>query len=79
MRNVRPSWVNLKVDGRKANIATGPRARSGEMSAMFYIREEGSSFLALSVDMIASADGKTTILRVTDGTGKTILERKVNQ
>lgn len=29
MRNVRPFWLEIEIDGRKHRICTGPRSRTG--------------------------------------------------
>jgi hypothetical protein len=62
--NVRPSWIDVSVDGRDTNIATGPRSRDGSMSAKFYLRVNGSVTHVLDVDCIASRDKKTVTLQV---------------
>jgi hypothetical protein len=62
--NVRPSWIDVSVDGRDTNIATGPRSRDGSMSAKFYLRVNGSVTHVLDVDCIASRDKKTVQLQV---------------
>jgi hypothetical protein len=80
MRSVRPSWVSLLVDGRKETIETGPRARSGEMAAMFSARINGASVPFLTVDAIPSPDGQTVRWVVTDArTGKGLFEETVPQ
>ncbi len=78
-RNVRPSFVKLHVDGRKESIATGPKRRSGSMSAEFYIRADGQVKLGCRIDLLASDDGKTVYLRVVNEIGAIVLERKVTQ
>jgi hypothetical protein len=63
-KNVRPSWIEVSVDGRENDIATGPRARDGSLSAKFYLRVNGSVTHVLDVDCIASRDKKTVTLQV---------------
>lgn len=80
IRNVRPSFVKVEVDGRKETFASGPKARSGCIAATFYVREDGEAREALSVGMMASADGSTVTVRVRDlRTGRTVLEYVVQQ
>lgn len=62
-RNVRPSFVNLSVDGRSP-VATGPRSRTGTLSAMFSVRSDGSVLRLL--DVHALADGEKVRLVVVD-------------
>jgi hypothetical protein len=64
-RFVRPSFVKIHVDGLAKEIATGPRSRSGELSAEFLVRSKGFVLPLLDVDMIASADGASVLVRVT--------------
>ena len=79
MRNIRPSYVSVSVDGA-TRTATGPRSRSGELSVEFSARADGSAAPFLSVDAIASADGASVLWRVTDRrTGRVILEERVSQ
>lgn len=78
-RNVRPSWIDLSVDGR-TDISTGPRSRHGELSAILSVREDGSVLRLLDIDAIGSQDGKTVLIRVTDRrTHSTIFEERFNQ
>lgn len=80
IRNVRPSFLKVEVDGRKSSIETGPEARSGCIAATFYVRENGEAREALSVGMMASADGSTVTVRVRDlRTGRTVHEYTVRQ
>ena len=39
-RNVRPSWIELEVEGRKSNIATGPGSRNGNMYIALKVRKD---------------------------------------
>lgn len=39
--NVRPSWIEVDVDGRKTPIATGPRSRAGDLIANISVRDKG--------------------------------------
>lgn len=78
MRNVRPSWVDLRVDGKLVK-ATGPKSRKGELVATFSARADGVSVRLWGVEAIGSADGATTVWRVVDSDGKVLIERKVTQ
>ena len=40
-RNVRNFWIELDVDGRETEIATGPVAKDGGFSMSILIRENG--------------------------------------
>lgn len=78
-RNVRPSWCELSVDntGNAPSVvkATGPKSRSGSLSATFKVRDKGEVFAALQVDIIGSGDGKSVRLVVTDCHGGLLHER----
>ena len=54
-RNVRPSFVTLAVDGRSP-VATGPRSRSGTLSAEFSVRSAGAVLPLLDVHALADGD-----------------------
>lgn len=80
IRNVRPSFVKVEVDGLSKSIATGPKSRSGCVAATFLVRDNGEAVEAVSVGMMASADGSTVTVRVRDlRTGATVLEYTVQQ
>ena len=66
MRYIRPSWVNVHVDGRKGRIGAGPRARNGQLAATFLVRSNGTPLELLDVDFLPSGDGTTVNVRVTD-------------
>jgi len=63
-RNVRPSWVTVVADGRSSRFATGPRSRTGTLSAEFSVRSAGSVLPLL--DVHALADGDTVRFVVVD-------------
>ena len=78
MRFVRPSYVKVSTGAHRH--ATGPRSRTGELSAEFLARIDGSAVPFLSVDAIGSADGSSTLWRIVDRrTGKTLFEERVPQ
>lgn len=76
--NVRPSWIDVSVDGRANDIGTGPRSRDGNMDATVYVREDGSIHRALNIEAIASADKKTVLLRVV-AEGVVVFEKRYTQ
>ncbi len=83
-RNVRPSWCDLAVDhvsnSPQTVKGTGPRSRSGTLSASFKVRSDGSVLDLLSVDMIASANGETVGVVVTDRrTGRVLFSERFAQ
>jgi len=79
-RFVRPSFVELSVDGRKSTISAGPNRRTGSMRAEFTVRQDAEFRPALSVELIAYGDGTMVRLVVTDGfTGAIILDRGFRQ
>lgn len=85
MRFVRPSWVRVSVDHnsndpKPINNGTGPRGRSGCLSVEILARIKGAAVGVFTVDAIGSADGLSTVLRITDKrTGRTIHEETVTQ
>jgi len=71
MRFVRPSWV--KVSKSESDNGpepfwkgTGPRGRSGSLSVEILARIKGEAVSVFTVDAIGSADGLSTVLRITD-------------
>ncbi len=59
---VRPSWVNVKVDGRVTSVGTGPLASTGGLTAKFYVRENGGIREAVTVE--TSSDGDEVVLSI---------------
>ena len=78
-RNVRPSWIDVKVDERPS-IGTGPVSRNGEMRAIFSVRSNGNVHRVIEVELIGSFDKETVLVRVTDVCeGTTIFEESFTQ
>jgi hypothetical protein len=67
---VRPSWVDVRVDGRKSEVGTGPLAKDGGMRACFKLRENGDVVTGLTVE--TRSDGVTVSLLVWDGDGNLV-------
>jgi len=83
-RNVRPSWVDVAIDNSSNNPqvvkGTGPKGRSGTLSALFKVRSAGSVLDLLDVTMIGSEDGRFVNVTVTDKrTGKWLFSENVTQ
>ena len=62
MRNIRPSWVSLRIDGRASKVVAGPRLRTGSMMAAFFVHSKGRSEQCITVYM--DADELGTRVRV---------------
>jgi len=60
-RNVRNFWVNLEVDGRRTEIATGPRRRDGGFTLTVYQRDDGGIMRPLYVHGHAHDDGRLVL------------------
>ncbi len=67
-RNVRNFWIEAQVDGRKHDVATGPRRADGGIYLRVYIRDSGDVKHALTVTgderggklyLAATIDGET--------------------
>ena len=72
-RNVRNFWVELSVDGRATDIASGPRASSGGIDIDIYQRDRGDVRRVLNISG-RPLSGKL-YLRITDPeTGKLLAE-----
>ena len=79
-RFVRPSFLTARADGVRTAVATGPKTRSGELSATFLVRSAGAVLPLLDVDAIASADGASVLYRVSDKrTNAVIFEERFTQ
>lgn len=79
-RFVRPSFLIASADGVAGKVATGPKSRTGTLSATFLVRDQGSVLPLLEVDAIASRDGETVLYRVTDKrSGAVVFEEKFTQ
>jgi hypothetical protein len=79
VRNVRPAWCDVFIDGERKK-GTGPRARTGTLAVDFQARIAGVAMPVLRVEMIASQDASTVIMRVVDLTsGAVWAERRFAQ
>jgi hypothetical protein len=79
-RFVRPSFLTARADGVATAVATGPKSRTGELSATFNVRSAGEVLPLLGVSAVASADGASVLVRVVDlRTGKDIFEERFVQ
>lgn len=86
MRNVRNFWFKATVDGKKVQLASGPRNSSGGMVLHLYQRDKGESKRVLSLvcspgkdgmlDMEVHPDPKATIYPYADGDGFTIVTER---
>mgnify|MGYP001598960663 CR=1 FL=1 len=50
-KNVRNTWVEAKVDGRKTDIVFGPRAKSGGLTMTIWIRDRNNIAKAIDVSV----------------------------
>jgi hypothetical protein len=56
-------WISAEIDGRKTNLAGGPRAKSGGFLLRVRQRDNGASVGAVTLSGIARADG-SLVLRI---------------
>jgi len=61
-RNVRPSYVWLEVDGRKHDVETGPRSRTGNMKATFLVREFDKAVELFDISFRTSGTGESRLI-----------------
>ena len=59
-RNVRPSFVEIQVEGRKNIIRSGPRAKNGKMFISIYCRVRGEAKRAYTISLIPK-EGKLEV------------------
>ena len=84
-RNVRPSWIELEVEGKQTNVKTGPKSRNGNMYVTFYIREEGQIKKCMTVDFFANEETVRVEIALADkfktpsGYSTDLLEKTYNQ
>lgn len=67
-RNVRNFWVEVYIDGRKTNIASGPRRKDGGMVIEIFQRDKGSVKKACTLYCVVELDGKTLVTQLEDHT-----------
>lgn len=80
MRNVRPSWVAVDVEGHASPLAGGPVSRTGDLRAVFSARVDGTSVPILAVSAIPSDDGRIVTWTVRDRrTGRTLFAEEFEQ
>lgn len=58
-------WVEADIDGRKTELAGGPRSKGGGFAMNIYMRNEGDIDRPIEIDGIVKSDG-SLMLRVTD-------------
>jgi len=61
-KNLRNFWVEAAVDGRRTPVKFGPRAKDGGFRMTFYMRVEGVSIKALTIEGKASDDDKLLLM-----------------
>jgi hypothetical protein len=80
VRNVRPSYVNVAIDGRSNTLSGGPQSRLGTLHAVFFAREKGESIPFLDVTALASDDGQTVRWIILDRRdGRVLFDEAVHQ
>lgn len=63
-KNVRAAWIEIDSDALSKAIGTGPRGRTGEVTAKVAIREHGQVKVVLTIEAIGSYDQKTVLLKL---------------
>lgn len=67
LRNVRNFWIQVAVDGKKTDIATGPVGKTGGFRIAVDIRDDGASGTrALVIDGFADENGNLRIEAIPD-------------
>lgn len=64
---VRPSYINVSVDGRKTDLSGGPRHQGGEMSGRIYQRNDGATETAFTFECVRDGDDIVTLVFGHDG------------
>jgi hypothetical protein len=75
---IRPSWIEVDVEGRKTLIETGPRSRSGSMHIKIYVRSNGEVEKIADIDLLASQD-KSRVILLADIDGESRIRREYTQ
>ena len=84
-RNVRPSWIELEVEGKQTTVKTGPKSRDGNMYAKFFVRENGQIIKCMTVDFFANHDTVRVEIQLDEGFktssghSPSLIERTYNQ
>ena len=63
-RNVRPSWINVEIEGKQTDIASGPRSRNGDMYVTIYVRNEGYVHKLMDVNLLANTAMVTALIDI---------------
>jgi len=63
---IRPSFLEVTIDGRKHRLTGGPQSRTGEMHIELYVRQHGKIRHLLNIDCIPFASGKNTSIVIKD-------------
>jgi hypothetical protein len=79
-RNIRPSWIEVDSDARRATFGTGPTRRDGQLTADLKVRENGDILDLLHIAAIGSGDKETVLVEITDKrTGRVIFSERFQQ
>ena len=54
-RNVRNFWLNLSVDGKRTDVASGPVAKDGGFELRIKINRPFGAYLIVLVELLAKA------------------------
>lgn len=77
-RNIRPSFIHINTGSKP--FEGGPASRNGSLVADLKVRNQGSILDLLNIAAIASNDGQTVLVEVTDRrTGKVIFSEEFAQ
>lgn len=74
-RNVRNFWLELSVDGKRTDIATGPRTKDGGFDLRIAMRDEGGIIFPVRIHGRAH-EGRIIMSASWDGAELTPIERK---
>jgi hypothetical protein len=69
-RNVRNWWIELDVDGKKIDINTGPRSKSGGFNINIWQRDMGAVTGSLIISGEVEGDTLTLTARTFDGNSR---------
>ena len=75
-RVVRPSYVEVQVDGLAKDFGSGPRSKDGHISAQFYVRNCGE--VENSIKVYTNSFNNTHSLIVLSPEGDVIYEHKTD-
>lgn len=75
--SMRNFWIEMKIDGRKTTVKTGPKGKKGGFIVEFFVKQEGKSYLLYTVKGFVQKDD-TLRTEIHEGVTKELVASSTN-